>query len=67
MWESFVNNTDVQPRIDERNSTNLGELNESNNTSNLTCTKNTIPSHRGMAIACLNINSLIAHIDELPT
>ncbi len=65
MWESFVNNTDVQPRIDERNATNLGELNESKNISNLTYTKNTIPSHRRMAIACLNINSLIAHIDEL--
>ena len=65
MWELFVNNTDVQPRIDKRNSTNLDELNESNNISNLTYTKNTIPSHRGAAIACLNINSLIAHIDEL--
>ena len=65
MWESFVNNTDVQPRIDERNATNLGELNESKNISNLTYTKNTIPSHRRMAIACLNINSLIAHIDEI--
>jgi exonuclease III len=65
VWESFVNNTDVQPRIDERNSTNLGELNESNNIFNLTYTNNTIPPHRGMAIACLNINSLIADIDEL--
>ena len=65
MWDSVVNNTDVEPRIDERNSANLGELHESNNISNLTYTKNTIPSHRGMVIACLNINSLIAHIDEL--
>ena len=53
MWESVVNNTDVEPRIDERNSANLGELHESNNICNLTYTKNTIPSHRGMVIACL--------------
>ena len=65
MWESVVNNTDVQPRIDEGVSANLGELHESNNISNLTYTKNTIPSHRDMVIACLNINSLVAHIDEL--
>ena len=66
MWESLVNNTDVEPRIEERNSANLGELHESNNISNLTYTKNTIPSHRGMVIACLNINiAHIAHIDEL--
>lgn len=69
MWES---SEDMQPGIDDQLLINEGELNElneplhCNDFCNIShCDVNKIPYHRGMVMASLNINSLIAHIDEL--
>jgi hypothetical protein len=65
MWES----SDMQPGIDDQSLINVGELiepshyNDSCKINN--CDVNKIPYHRGMVMATLDINSLIAHIDEL--
>jgi hypothetical protein len=65
MWES----SDMQPGIDDQSLINVSELIESSHY-NVSCKinhchVNQIPYHRGMVMASLDINSLIAHIDEL--
>ena len=64
MWEP-VANTEIQPSIDDQSSITLGESNESNYPYISLYNLEKIPFHRGMSMACLNINSLFAHIDEL--
>ena len=64
MWEP-VANTEIQPSIDDQSSINLGESNESNYPYISLYNLEKIPFHRGMSMACLNINSLFAHIDKL--
>ena len=64
MWEP-VANTEIQPSIDDQSSITLGESNESNYPNISLYNLEKIPFHRGMSMACLNINSLFAHIDEL--
>jgi hypothetical protein len=65
MWES----SDMQPGIDDQSLINEGELIEPshyNDSCNINhCDVIKIPYHRGMVMASLNINSLIANIDEL--
>jgi hypothetical protein len=66
MWES----SDMQSGIDDQSLINVGELIEPSHY-NDSCKinhcddVNEIPYHRGMVMASLDINSLIAHIDEL--
>lgn len=43
---------------------NMGESNNKHNLNSL-YNDNKIPSHRGLVMVSLNINSLISHIDEL--
>ena len=64
MWEP-VANTEIQPSIDDQSSITLGESNESNYPNISLYNLEKIQFHRGMSMACLNINSLFAHIDEL--
>ena len=64
MWEP-VANTEIQPSIDDQSSITLGESNESNYPYISLYNLEKIPFHRGMSMACLNINSLFAHIDKL--
>jgi hypothetical protein len=65
MWESI----DIQPGIDDQSLINVGELIERSHYNDSCkinhCDVNKIPYHRGMVMATLYINSLIAHIDEL--
>ena len=63
MWEP-VANTEIQPSIDDQSSITLGESNESNYPYMSLYNLEKIPFHRGMSMACLNINSLFAHIDK---
>jgi hypothetical protein len=65
MWET----SDMQPGIDDQSLINMGELIEPSHY-NDSCKinhfdVNKILYHRGMVMASLDINSLIAHIDEL--
>ena len=59
----------MQPGIDYQSLINVGELIEPSHCNDSCkinhCDANNIPYHRGMVMASLNINSLIAHIDEL--
>ena len=64
MWEA-ANNVDVQPSIDGKLLVNEGECNRLIPVDNLSFNIDKIPSYRGMVMACLNINSLLAHLDEL--
>jgi hypothetical protein len=65
MWES----SDMQPGIDDQSLINVCVLVEPsyyNDSCKINhCDVNKIPYHRGMVMASLDINSLIAHIDEL--
>jgi hypothetical protein len=65
MWES----SDIQPGIDDQSLINVGELVEPSHYNDSCkinhCDVNKIPYHRGIVMASLDINSLIAHIDEL--
>jgi exonuclease III len=58
----------MQPGIDDQSLINVGELIEPshyNDSSKINhCDVNKIPYHRGMVMTTLDINSLIAHIDE---
>ena len=73
MWESVNNiNAEVQSSVDNELSINVGELNDGpptnvgeSNVNSLSCSVDKIPFQRGMVMASLNINSLLAHIDEL--
>ncbi len=60
MWESVINIDEFTSMNSEDIIADVGELNEPNNSR-----KYTMPFQRGLVIACLNINSLLAHIDEL--
>ena len=64
MWEA-ANNVDVQPSIDGKLLVNEGECNRLIPVDNLSFNIDKIPSYRGMVMACLNINSLLVHLDEL--
>ena len=59
----------MQPGIDDQSLINVGELIEPSHYNDSYkinhCDVNKIPYHRGMFMASLHINSLIAHIDEL--
>jgi hypothetical protein len=65
MWET----SGMQPGIDDQSLINVGELIESSHYNDSCkinhCVVNKIPYHRGMVMATLDINCLIAHIDEL--
>ena len=63
MWEP-VANTEIQPNIDDQSSITLGESNESNYPNISLHNLEKIPFHRGMSMACLNINSLFAMINN---
>ena len=65
MWEPVANTEIHEPSIDDQSSTTLGESNESNYPYISLYNLEKIPFHRGMSMACLNINSLFAYIDEL--
>jgi hypothetical protein len=60
MWES----SDMQPGIDDQSLINVGELIEPSHSNDFFkinhCDVNKIPDHRGMVMATLDINSLIA-------
>ena len=51
----------LQQKANEQCKEGIGELNYNTSTSNMNITS----FCRGMVIVCLNINSLVAHIDEL--
>ena len=55
MWESVISVGELTSMNDEESIVCVGELNE----------PDTIPFQLGLVMACLNINSLLAHIDEL--
>jgi hypothetical protein len=62
MWESG----DMQPGIDDQSLIVLIEPSHYNDSCKINhCDVNKILYHRGMVMASLDINSLIAHIDEL--